>query len=1200
MADPKDREDAGRPEDVCRDQPGTSRGRVGASRGRGGGSGKRRRGRGRFAVSCVRTAFGLATVLVLLIGVIAVRLKQGPIVVPGVSEKIEAALREKFGNGLRFAIGETTIVERGLVPTLSIDRLAVSGSDGQKILSAPRAEISVDAVALMVGRVVPKRLEVFDVTLQLALLKNGNLAVAASGGKPFFQFGSGSEPVPKTKIDKPPVPVESPNDLVVAPPRRDEAMKAAAEGLRRFIDLLTNPKSAIAAVDRLGITRGTLVIAEEETGDETVYKDFDLAFDKAKGISTFEVSAQGPSRRWSISARASGTPGAERRFAATVANLSMDELQFASGTKFSGIESDMPIAAGFDLGLKPDDTLREAAGRFKIGPGFMRIDDPDQEPQFIDAVDGAFHWNPAKRQIDVDTLNYEESGTRLSFAGHVTSPLNDVDPWRVEMATTEEGVVAPERKGQEPIAITNALLSGRLLLAQKTFVIDRFVFQSTKGGLALAGQVDWIDGPHVRFGAKIDPTPVKVAERLWPAFAASPVRAWILSHFEDGMLTSGSMQIDFDKNALTRMRADRAPLDSAVSLDFTISNGRLRFLDGVPPLEHGEGVGHITGRTSHFTINTATMDAKGQTINVSDVAFVVPNANVHPVMASLSAHLSGSVEAVNYVLTREAIKPYASIPLDPATLHGRADGRLEQIMVLGPHKEEANPLKVDAKLTNFSADRLIGKEGLDNATVGIVVDDGTLKATGQGRIFGTQANFEITRVGGGVPNALINLTLDDAARTRVGLPAIPGVAGPIGAKVSASLGDPAKIKAQVDLDLTKTSIAAAILGLSKPAGKPARIAFAVTPGDTKTVVDPLVIDVGSLQAKGIVDLAGDMDFQSARFSSFRVSPGDDMKLEVGKADDTFKLTIRGSTIDARPFLKALTSTPANESTAMAKSAKAEKAEADSFKGFDIDLKSGILTGFNKEVLTGVDLNLSRRGPLIRQFAVQGHFGRNVVQGSMAADQTVKIYASDSGALLSFIDLYKHMEGGQLNASMKLGADTLAGYLEIKDFTLRDEPAIRRLVAQSTEVSAPGQDADAARRIDAGAVRFRRLKVNFSRAGSRLELRDATMYGPEIGLSVDGWLDYSHDRVAMNGTFVPAFAINNLFSQIPVLGVFLGGKSNEGLLAITFKISGLASSPTLSINPLSFITPGFVRNIFGLLDQPGDGTASPAPSPPPTR
>jgi hypothetical protein len=246
-------------------------------------------------------------------------------------------------------------------------------------------------------------------------------------------------------------------------------------------------------------------------------------------------------------------------------------------------------------------------------------------------------------------------------------------------------------------------------------------------------------------------------------------------------------------------------------------------------------------------------------------------------------------------------------------------------------------------------------------------------------------------------------------------------------------------------------------------------------------------------------------------------------------------------------------------------------------------------------MSGVDLKLSRRGTQIRQFGVQGRFGRSTVSGSMDANQRVRIETKDAGALVSFVDLYQHMEGGDLNAKMTLGEETLDGYLEIRDFVLRDEPALRSLVARSQTVSAPGVDEEAARRINSAAVDFKRLKVNFSRQGSRLALRDATMYGPEIGLSVDGWLDYSHNQVAMNGTFVPAYAINNLFSQIPVFGVFLGGKSNEGLLAITFRISGLASSPTLSINPLSVIAPGFLRNIFGILDNPNGDQPPPYPS-----
>ncbi len=1153
---------------------------------------RRRNGRQRsVGHSILKLTGGLVILVVLAAGALAVRLGNGPIAVEGVGRKIEAGLHDKFGNGLRFSIGATALVHHGFGPALAIDGLSVSAPDGQPILTAPKAEVSVDTLSLLVGKIVPKRLEVFDVTLRLAVLKNGNLAVEAGGGsKPLFEIGG--SPGASASPAAAPIPAEPPtignaaNPDPPEPPRRAAVMREAAAGILRFLDLLTDPGSAIAAVDRLGIARGTLVIEDRETEARTVYKDLELSFDRRRGAMTFGLSARGPDRRWSIVAVASGAPKSNRHFKLAVDNLSVDELQLAAGTRSLGVDTDMPIDVKLDVGLKSDDTLAEAKGGFHLGPGYIRNDDPDMEPLLISSLQGGFHWDGAHRRVVVEQTRLIERGSHFTVGGEVVPPLDGSEAWAVNLGLIEPGLLAPDRKGQQPVPIMSGDFKGMLLVDQKRFRIDRFAFKAAEGGMAMAADIDWIKGPHIRLGASIDPTPVRVAERVWPNMIAAPVRAWILNNFESGTLQSGTIQVDFDGEALKRMRADRAPSDRSVSLDFAVTGGRVAFLDGVPPLEDVAGVGHITGRTTHFAVNSAKILAHGKTITVDGGSLVVQNANKHPVAAVISAHLNGSVEAVTDILSRDALKPYASIPLDPTTLHGQVDGRLEDTLLLGGPTKTDGVLKVNAKITNFTAEHLIGKESLDNGTLNIVVDDGALKATGQGRFFGGPATFDVTRVGTiAPPNASIALTLDDAARAKVGLSAIPGVTGPMTAHVTAALGNLDKIRAQVELDLTKTNISAAYLGLSKPAGRAAKVSFTALSNNDRLQIDALNVDVGSLQARGMIELGPNNGFQAARLSSLKVSPGDDMKLDVTKTDDVLKLTIRGSTIDARPFLKALTSSPGDNS-AMQRNAKAEKREVDGFKGFDVDLKSGILTGFNKEVMSGVDLKLSKRGGQIRQFNVQGRFGRYYVSGSMGASQKIKIAAYDAGALVSFVDLYKHMEGGQLDAVMQMDEDTLSGNLEIQNFVLRDEPAIRRLVAQSTELSAPGQDAAAAKRINAGAVDFKRLKVNFNREGSRLDLRDATMYGPEIGLSVDGWLDYSHDRVAMNGTFVPVFALNNLFAQIPVLGAFLGGKSNEGLLAITFRISGTTSSPTLSINPLSAVTPGFLRNIFGgIVDTP---------------
>ena len=1122
-------------------------------------------------------------------GLFTARLSQGPLKLDGLGDKIAAALQERFGRGARFALGDTSLVQRGFGPSLRIDRLTISGPDGQPVLFAPKAEVSVDPFALIFGKVVPRRLEVFDVTLRLALLKNGHLALAAGdGAKPFFEIG-GAAPAPERAPDTTmPVPVT---------PSRRAIMTEAGAALRQFMDVLTDPGSAIAAVDRLGISRGTLVIQDEVTEQTTTYKGLDLEFDRAHGKTIFSLAADGPSRRWSVSALASGRPGAERSFDLKIDQLSTDELQLLAGSRSLGMETDMPIALTLDVGLRPDNTLSAAGGGVRLGPGYLRLDDPDWEPAFINGIDGDFHWNAQARTIDIDKLRYVEGGTHFTFAGKVTPPHDEGQPWQVAAATMEPGLLAPDRKGQAPIAIRSSSLAGQLELDRKTFVLKRFDVMADPGGIAFSGTVDWVDGPRIRLGGTLDPTPVATVQRAWPAFMASPVRAWILTRFDAGMVTSGTLRIDYDQAALARMRADRAPPDASVALDFTLSKGKLRFLDGVPDLEDIEGHGHITGRTSHFWLDAGTIDSDGRKVTVRDGLFEVQNADVKPVAATMTAHLAGSVEAVTGILARDALKPYASIPLDPKTLHGEVDGRLTKALSLGKGASSAQaPLTVDAKVKGFTAEHIIGKESLENADVTIQVAKGVLKAAGQGRIFGSVASFEITRTGDGPPNALIAATLDDAARARLGLSAIPGVSGPMTARVNASLGDPSKIKAQVALDLTKTSIAAAYLGLTKPAGRAAKVDFTVQPGDDRVMIEPIALDIGSLQGRGGVELDGDNAFKAAHFGSLKVSPGDDMKVDVTKSDDGFKLTIRGSTIDARPFLKALTTTPvadarpqraaSQKTPSLARNARAEKAELESLKGFDVDLHSGILTGFNREVMSGVDVKLSKHGPKIRQFSVQGRFGRDAVSGTMDADQRIRIASRDAGALVSFVDLYKHMEGGQLSAEMTMDGDTLGGNLEIRDFVLRDEPAIRSLVARSTTVSAPGENEAAAKRINGDAVQFNKLKVDFERNGSRLELSDATMSGPEIGLSVDGWLDYSHNRVAMNGTFVPVFALNNMFAQLPVIGAVLGGKANEGLLAITFRISGAAASPTLTINPLSAVTPGFLRNIFGGVEMPG--------------
>jgi hypothetical protein len=84
-------------------------------------------------------------------------------------------------------------------------------------------------------------------------------------------------------------------------------------------------------------------------------------------------------------------------------------------------------------------------------------------------------------------------------------------------------------------------------------------------------------------------------------------------------------------------------------------------------------------------------------------------------------------------------------------------------------------------------------------------------------------------------------------------------------------------------------------------------------------------------------------------------------------------------------------------------------------------------------------------------------------------------------------------------------------------------------------------------------------------------------------------------VDLSGTFVPAYQFNSLVTGIPLFGTLLGGGEHEGIFGVNFRVSGAASAPTLTFNPLSGVTPGILRKVFGAFD--GTGASANVPSNP---
>ena len=61
----------------------------------------------------------------------------------------------------------------------------------------------------------------------------------------------------------------------------------------------------------------------------------------------------------------------------------------------------------------------------------------------------------------------------------------------------------------------------------------------------------------------------------------------------------------------------------------------------------------------------------------------------------------------------------------------------------------------------------------------------------------------------------------------------------------------------------------------------------------------------------------------------------------------------------------------------------------------------------------------------------------------------------------------------------------------------------------------------------------------------------------------------------------------MLGRIPVLGnILTGGEKGGGVFAATYTMTGPMEEPVILVNPLSALTPGFLRNLFGIFSNSG--------------
>ena len=1134
---------------------------------------RRRRPGLKALVSILSTLAVLVLIGLGAFGLLLARLSQGPIALDGLSPRVIEALQQRFGNNYQFDLQHASLTRSEEGFSLSLQGMSVRDASGRPVIATPAAQLSVDPLSLLAGQLVPRRLEIRDADVRLSILPDGQLAISAGAkGEPGIPLSDalpglpaqepGSESGDRMRSDlQTTAGLSAPAPEAIPP----AGFARASAAILAFIDLANRPDSPLGALDRFGISHGRLVIDDRLLNHNLVFDGVEFAIDKTEGNARISLVADGPSGRWGVKLTTGTDPGGERSLKAEVTDISFEEMALLAGWRKPGFILDTPISGRFETSFDAQGKLLRGKAHLAFGSGLFRPDDRDSEPVLIDEMTGDLRLDTDNNSLIAENWQYFSGETHFTGDGTIILPPTSDDGWKFSLATRPGGLVGAERPGEKPILVDRIEAGGTLAPGGRHLAVEVLKIQGPELDAEFSIDAEGGEAPRLALAGQAQNTSLPAMVRLWPSNIAVHARSWFLQHLVAGRLEKANVALDFDAAALDLIAHDQAAPEGSLHITLAVSGGAFTFLPGMPAIAGLEANGTITGHKVNLTARKGYIEASpGHRLDLPEGSFVIADTSLKPVAASLNARLTGSLETTAALLAVESLKPFANLPLDASMIKGQMDGRLAVDMRLGkPPQPEDTQVRLSATLTNFVAEKLVGKEKLDAATLTLTADKSGVKASGQGRMFGQPATVELKKSGSEAGEAIINLILDEAARTRLGW-GNPALTGPVSARVAAKLGLVGQAQANVDVDFAKAGMDGLFPGFSKPAGRAAKASFQLSGDKDGTSLQQLVFEGGGASLRGTVELNGDGSLASGKFTQVKLTAGDDMRAELSKTPEGLKLVVRGNVLDARPFLGQLLNPPPDS-----------KGGGDA----DLDLKVAQITGQNRQVLSGADIRFVRRGGMVRQFQLAGKFGPAAVSGSFGKDGQLNLQSDNAGAFLSFVDFYRRMEGGDLTLGLHFGNGRSDGQVLIHDFLLRDEPALKQLVNEGANVRDEASRSPNTK-FDGGVVEFQKLQVYFIKSGGRIDLRDGIMYGPQIGTSLEGAVDFSRNFIDVKGTFVPAYGLNNIFARIPVIGLLLGGGAHEGLFAVNFRVSGPASGPTLNINPLSAIAPGFLRKIFG--------------------
>lgn len=1084
-------------------------------------------------------------------GFLAWRLSQGPIDLELIRPQVERSLSEARG-GQPVKI-EALVLEwvrsSGRVEAAARGLTALDASGGA-VFRAERAVISLDAPSLMSGKFKTRQMRLENGTASVVRSKEGVWSLA--------DLVIAREPT----SDKPFDPLRDINWTTLATPIRALISAGSFERveLANFNIQVTDQKAGT-------IWKASPVNGVWSAGADGVALDLDL-----------RLAGEAEPNRIVISLASNGavSKATGRLTLEGVDPMSLARMFGYAGNAFT---SGMPANAAFTVeatetgGLQSTRiTLSDVTGHIRLGERNIAVGG-----LAIDAI-----YDPATKIITLaslkansDLLAGEITGT-MDVSGVMSGDMTKPTPIRLRGKDFSLGVL-PVFETPWPFASAEieASLSPDM---QKLTIINA---RAVTGGLTAAGSGEvWFEGPPEarRIGMKANAvgtgtlTPQQVVA-FWPVNLGASARTWVRDRVPSGKVSKAIFVVDWPPGANSKGFLP----DENLSLEFTIDDGTVKFLDDFPPATGVSGTGRLKG-------NSLVIDVTGGAMTswrVDEGKITLPQFSPKGKMMNVAVSGRGELGQMMRVLDASNLKvgPKYGLQVDQMKGTGGIEVRVQRPM-LDVVPNDSILYSVQGGFREAAAPNLVSGFGLTSSDVTFDINQDGMQISGAGQfgpapvVFDWRERFVHGGDNGSELTASARVTPD--LLNAFGVAARNFMQGEAAVELRASGPGGRDFSAiTATLDLTRAQLDIPEFGWRKKYDAPAQGSFRY--GKDEGARGSVV--TGDIRADGL-ELIGEarMDPAGAVLSANieRIFSRDSVDLRgtvMRRSDGGYRIAMLGPFFDASPWMDSMLSM-SGQKTDLHGEPVGGPGEAGPV--FDIQLNVDKLRLRENAEMTAANVAMvvDDKGP--RSGTVTGVLGKdknlNVAISTANDVRKLSIKSDDAGFGARVLLKTDYLIGGKLNVEGSFTGGAGDAMVTMSDVRLKDAP----FVAQLFSLASLRGLADV---LSGDGVLFTSVEAPVKLREGRIDLPGLRASGPAMGITARGWVAPNEGELSLDGVLVPSFGVNSLLGGLPIIGDLFVSRQGEGMFAPTYSVRGTFSKAQVSINPVAAITPGVLRRIF---------------------